>query len=617
MAPSHAVWLFLILSSYITFGTAQIICNTHTWDSRVLHEYCTVAGGAAYGSPACSIYRLCDKSSAASPFLGAGLCSLDRLFVTLCADRPELPECTTSQLHPTSTPGQARCVRVTGLELWSTEAVRSALVALCSRDSGSSVTAVCKVCNADKCDTPDPLLAYTALCTENPTATDCKAWAAFCAKETPAMAAALCLSPDAAVLAGTGRAHIALRSAAGVQVSPPPPADPCIQEARQESCKAYTYPKSSALADIDRLCGSMPDMPGCAIARACESGQHRVADKYCLPFVLLATLCHDMPGMRGCENYKALCKQGSVVQQCIVEGPVPHAPTWSQARKAVFGACDDHPMGGCANCTSNNCPDPLASLADICHEMPEMAACNGFWAFCEAAGPQDVAEWCGEDDSKYLPSMLMYFHQRTQELLLWKEWRPRTQGQYLASVLIIILMGVVATGLKTAKGALVLQWNHQRALKSEELRVVSVWMPRNDQITEIVAKSALTGVSLTLDYFNMLIAMTFNVGFFCAVIAGYIAGTLLFGHVLENYAAILHQRRRDVAAHLKRRRLGEAGVISGGSGSAVSLLANGNGVNGGAAALGVQMIEQEEEDAEEKLLMVVEGEGDCNCVHSA
>lgn len=24
--------------------------------------------------------------------------------------------------------------------------------------------------------------------------------------------------------------------------------------------------------------------------------------------------------------------------------------------------------------------------------------------------------------------MLMYFHQRTQELLLWKEWRPMTQG---------------------------------------------------------------------------------------------------------------------------------------------------------------------------------------------
>ncbi|GIL75290.1 hypothetical protein Vretimale_7983 [Volvox reticuliferus] len=273
-------------------------------------------------------------------------------------------------------------------------------------------------------------------------------------------------------------------------------------------------------------------------------------------------------------------------------------------------------MAGCANCTPHNCPDPLASLADICHEMPEMAACNGFWAFCEAAGPHDVAEWCGEDDDKYLPSMLMYFHQRTQELLLWKEWRPRTQGQYLASVLVIVLMGVVATGLKTAKGALVLQWNHQRALSGEELRVVSVWMPRNSQVTEILAKSAITGVSLTLDYFNMLIAMTFNVGFFCAVIAGYIVGTLLFSHVLENYAAILHQRRRDVAAHLKRRQRREAGMVGGGNGSTVTLLANGNGVNGAAAALGVQTM-SEEEDAEEKLLMVVEGEGDCNCVHSA
>lgn len=56
-----------------------------------------------------------------------------------------------------------------------------------------------------------------------------------------------------------------------------------------------------------------------------------------------------------------------------------------------------------------------------------MAVCGRFWAFCNRAGADDVAPWCA-DDSAYLPSMLMYFHQRTQELLLWKEWRPMTQG---------------------------------------------------------------------------------------------------------------------------------------------------------------------------------------------
>lgn len=52
------------------------------------------------------------------------------------------------------------------------------------------------------------------------------------------------------------------------------------------------------------------------------------------------------------------------------------------------------------------------------------------------------------------------------------------------------------------------------------------------------------GISLTLDYFMMLIAMTFNIGFFCAVIGGYVLGSMVFGHVLENYGAILHHERR-------------------------------------------------------------------------
>ncbi len=50
----------------------------------------------------------------------------------------------------------------------------------------------------------------------------------------------------------------------------------------------------------------------------------RVAPRYCRPFVLLATLCTDMGGMKGCEGYKALCATpGSVVAQCKEQPPVP------------------------------------------------------------------------------------------------------------------------------------------------------------------------------------------------------------------------------------------------------------------------------------------------------
>eukprot|EP00201_Polytomella_parva_P001355 CAMPEP_0175084460 /NCGR_PEP_ID=MMETSP0052_2-20121109/28073_1 /TAXON_ID=51329 ORGANISM="Polytomella parva, Strain SAG 63-3" /NCGR_SAMPLE_ID=MMETSP0052_2 /ASSEMBLY_ACC=CAM_ASM_000194 /LENGTH=225 /DNA_ID=CAMNT_0016356269 /DNA_START=72 /DNA_END=747 /DNA_ORIENTATION=- len=62
------------------------------------------------------------------------------------------------------------------------------------------------------------------------------------------------------------------------------------------------------------------------------------------------------------------------------------------------------------------------------------------------------------------------------------------------------------------------------------------------QVYENCVKAVLMGMAMTLDYFNMLIAMTFNVGLFIAVIAGYVMASLMFGHVLENYSALLHQR---------------------------------------------------------------------------
>lgn len=105
---------------------------------------------------------------------------------------------------------------------------------------------------------------------------------------------------------------------------------------------------------------------------------------------------------------KVLASDGSIVLLHVprpLSGPLSStpscsAPTWSQARKAVFGACEDHPMEGCATCTAAGCPDPLASLSEICHEMPDMAACGIFWSFCDAAKREDVREWCAEDDSK-------------------------------------------------------------------------------------------------------------------------------------------------------------------------------------------------------------------------
>lgn len=265
------------------------------------------------------------------------------------------------------------------------------------------------------------------------------------------------------------------------------------------------------------------------------------------------------------------------------------SPTWKSAREAVFSACGDHPMAGCAGCSRSDCDDPLASYASICQEMPSMAVCGAFWAWCDAAPGLD--KWCTYDRARYLPSMLMYFHQRVEEMVLWKEWRPTNNGgwvgeavphtarglgacrqacmvgatasasegvgnvgsggvtaeggepvqhglpaplppcpppctlpwpglaappvphclvllmhlpavacwsavQYTATIVVVLLFGIVSTGLKTVKSALTLAWTQQRTAQynaAAAARAASIWLPSNAQLKENAAKAAIIG----------------------------------------------------------------------------------------------------------------------------
>ena len=65
-----------------------------------------------------------------------------------------------------------------------------------------------------------------------------------------------------------------------------------------------------------------------------------MASHYCSPFTVLATLCNDMPGMRGCEDYKALCRTpGSVVAQCSAQPAVPGYGCCMQTGTVPCGCC--------------------------------------------------------------------------------------------------------------------------------------------------------------------------------------------------------------------------------------------------------------------------------------
>lgn len=68
-----------------------------------------------------------------------------------------------------------------------------------------------------------------------------------------------------------------------------------------------------------------------------------------------------------------------------------------------------------------------------------MDGCQPFLDWCDAATAWAGGRTAGGDLSGFcpagalgglsrIPPMLMYFHQRTEEVLLWVEWIPKTNG---------------------------------------------------------------------------------------------------------------------------------------------------------------------------------------------
>jgi copper transporter 1 len=259
-----------------------------------------------------------------------------------------------------------------------------------------------------------------------------------------------------------------------------------------------------------------------------------------------------MPTMRGCANYTALCsKAGSLVQQCTSQGPMARLPKSEATRQAVLSACSDHTMPSCSKCSSlKACPDPLLAYADVCREHPTMAQCASYQNWCNAAGV-DASYYCDAGSLDLLPPMQMYFHQRIDDIVLFRSWIPRSGGAYAGTIIAILIFGMVSSFLKSVRGRLDSRWVHDSLCKANAAAAAAAqsccggsdaseeedlhWIRRTFRRhpwSQNSIRALLTGITLTLDYANMLIVMTFNVGLFFAVVAGYVLGTLFFSHMI-------------------------------------------------------------------------------------
>lgn len=298
-------------------------------------------------------------------------------------------------------------------------------------------------------------------------------------------------------------------------------ASSCIDDPSAAACENYTYPAANARADLANLCTMMPRMPGCSLRRLCAAGKLHGAP--CVELSLLGDVCTetDMPTMHACaRGYNKLCAPAdSVVAECKSAPPLPELPTTKAAGDAALAECDEMPtMAACANCNKTACPDPLLSLSALCLAMPTMPPCDqsGWKAMCGASPDGSLPPLCGASGPPDEPEMRMYFHVGYEDYLLFYSWVPRgAAGYYLAcaAVAAFAAASVALRGVRTA----------------HELRE-RARAPTGAVYRANARRAAFVVFGTTLDYSLMLVAMTFNVGLFCSLIAGFGLGTLLFGH---------------------------------------------------------------------------------------
>jgi len=117
---------------------------------------------------------------------------------------------------------------------------------------------------------------------------------------------------------------------------------------------------------------------------------------------------------------------------------------------------------------------------------------------------------------------------------------PQTNVAYYHAIFCIVLITILYEGLKAARAVLEFKWkiHHQQSLQVPGER--SHLMRSDEDLTKDkfatpfdcgvdLPRSFLRTLELTISYFLMLIAMSFNVGFFCAILVGAFFGTLIFG----------------------------------------------------------------------------------------
>lgn len=293
-----------------------------------------------------------------------------------------------------------------------------------------------------------------------------------------------------------------------------------------------------------------------------------------------------MPKMSGCSTFIKMCgnnPQLSVNKQCL-DSKIPKLPSSAYTTQAIHSICSSMSMEGCNDCKITN-PNATYASCDLlkvysylCSSMPDMSECKEFKTMC-ADTPE--LPYCPGSSSEVggielPPAMKMFFHTGAMTLilgfsdyLLFEGWVPRSAGTYAIACLSIVLLGILYEGISAYLMIQEIKWGDRLKLANGRQACDQSTSANSAQIFANQSRSKIAIFSYIGGYYNgsegvkiasiravfkffmvaisyslMLIAMTFNIGFFFSVCLGFAAGSFLFSSAalaasLEN--SIAHQ----------------------------------------------------------------------------
>mmetsp|Transcript_21227 Transcript_21227/g.36459 ORF Transcript_21227/g.36459 Transcript_21227/m.36459 type:complete len:374 (+) Transcript_21227:111-1232(+) len=312
---------------------------------------------------------------------------------------------------------------------------------------------------------------------------------------------------------------------------------PCLDKPESASCSDYVLPQEVVDADNDDLCSSMPFMVACSVKAACQA--QGSLEGACHPFSVLADTCSadiGMQRMRGCSHYNRMCNStSSTIRECALHPAVAGLPPTSVVNKQVGSICDEMPMEGCDKCPAPAQPggfrqcDLLAIYAALCQQMSDMYQCARWQALCSASG-RLLPSFCpSNSDPGSKPPMRMYFHTGTKEYILFESWVPRSRSEFAFAVLLVFLSGMFFESLPHIRSFFEARWGTDARWGSDADVTKRRHMGLFAKLVVRVSRSAFRLLEAVVAYLLMLVAMTFNVPLFLAVVCGIAFGNFVFG----------------------------------------------------------------------------------------